>query len=63
MYFRDGAKEFLKEMNDRGIPIIVISAGVGNIIQQFFIYKFIYNISYIFHPNTCVCIFIIKSIY
>lgn len=37
MYFRDGAKEFLKEMNDRGIPIIVISAGVGNIIQQFLI--------------------------
>ena len=24
-------------MNDRGIPIIVISAGVGNIIQQFLI--------------------------
>ena len=37
MSFRDGAKEFLKEMNDRGIPIIVISAGVGNIIQQFLI--------------------------
>ena len=37
MSFRDGAKEFLQEMNDRGIPIIVISAGVGNIIQQFLI--------------------------
>lgn len=37
MSFRDGAKEFLKEINDRNIPIIVISAGVGNIIQQFLI--------------------------
>lgn len=35
MSFRDGAKEFLEEMHDKGIPIIVISAGVGNIIQQF----------------------------
>lgn len=37
MSFRDGAKEFLKEMNNKGIPIIVISAGVGNIIEQFLI--------------------------
>lgn len=37
MSFREGAKEFLKEMNDKRIPIIVISAGVGNIIQQFLI--------------------------
>ena len=37
MAFREGAKEFLKSMNDRNIPIIVISAGVGNIIQQFLI--------------------------
>ena len=44
MYFRDGAKEFLKEMNDRGIPIIVISAGVGNIIQQFLIMTVIFPI-------------------
>lgn len=37
MSLRDGAKEFLKEMNQREIPIIIVSAGVGNIIQQFLI--------------------------
>ena len=55
MYFRDGAKEFLKEMNDRGIPIIVISAGVGNIMQQFLInndcnFPNIYICSNLIHP-------------
>jgi 2-hydroxy-3-keto-5-methylthiopentenyl-1-phosphate phosphatase len=37
MAFRDGAIEFLKTMHDKNIPIIVISAGVGNIIEQFLI--------------------------
>lgn len=37
MAFRDGAIEFLKAMYERNIPIIVISAGVGNIIEQFLI--------------------------
>lgn len=37
MSFREGAKEFLREMSAKGIPIIIISAGVGNIIQQFLI--------------------------
>ena len=37
MSFREGAKEFLREMSIKGIPIIIISAGVGNIIQQFLI--------------------------
>lgn len=37
MQFRDGAKDFLKDMYDKNVPIIVISAGVGNIIEQFLI--------------------------
>lgn len=37
MSFRDGAKEFLENMRDRNIPIIIISAGIGNFIKQFLI--------------------------
>ena len=37
MSFREGAKEFLKSMKDRGIPVIIISAGIGNFIEQFLI--------------------------
>ena len=37
MEFRDGAIDFLKTMYEKNIPIIVISAGVGNIIEQFLI--------------------------
>jgi len=37
MAFRDGAKEFLENMRDRNIPIIIISAGIGNFIEQFLI--------------------------
>jgi len=35
MSFRDGAKEFLKNLNKRDIPVIIISAGIGNFIEQF----------------------------
>lgn len=35
MKFRNGAKEFLENMRDRNIPIIIISAGIGNFIEQF----------------------------
>lgn len=37
MCFRDGAQEFLKSMHDKGIPVIIISAGIGNFIKQFLI--------------------------
>jgi len=37
MAFREGAKEFLESMRDRNIPIIIISAGIGNFIEQFLI--------------------------
>lgn len=33
--FRDGGKEFLKNMKDRNIPVIIISAGIGNFIEKF----------------------------
>lgn len=37
--FRDGAKEFLYEMNKRNVPVIIISAGVGNVIYEFLKYQ------------------------
>lgn len=37
MSFRPGAKEFLESMRDRNIPVIIISAGIGNFIEQFLI--------------------------
>lgn len=37
MSFRDGAREFLENMRDRNIPVIIISAGIGNFIKQFLI--------------------------
>lgn len=35
MIFRSGAKEFLKLMYKNDIPVIVLSAGIGNAIEQF----------------------------
>lgn len=37
MVFREGAKEFLYDMYKRKIPVIIISAGMGNFIEQFLI--------------------------
>ena len=37
MSFREGAKEFLKNMKERNIPVIIISAGIGNFVKQFLI--------------------------
>lgn len=33
--YRNGAKEFLKKMYDLNIPVIIISAGIGNVIEKF----------------------------
>jgi len=37
MEFREGAEYFLKILADKDIPVIIISAGVGNIIKEFLI--------------------------
>ena len=37
MAFRDGARDFLIDMQKRNIPVIIISAGIGNFIEQFLI--------------------------
>lgn len=37
MEFRKGAKEFLESLSKRNIPVIIISAGIGNFIEQFLI--------------------------
>ena len=39
LIFRNGAKEFLYEMNKRNVPVIIISAGVGNVIYEFLKYQ------------------------
>ena len=33
--FRNGAKEFLDKMAKYNIPVIILSAGIGNVIEQF----------------------------
>ena len=35
MTFRDGAKDFLKYLYENDIPLIIISAGIGNFIKEF----------------------------
>ena len=35
LQFRNGAKEFLKFLNKNNIPVIILSAGIGNIIEEF----------------------------
>lgn len=32
--YRGGAKEFLKKMNEFNVPVIIISAGIGNVIEE-----------------------------
>lgn len=49
MCFRDGAKYFLELLNKYKVPVIIISAGVGNIIEQFLIKN---NCNF---PNIFIC--------
>jgi cytosolic 5'-nucleotidase III len=35
LYLRDGAKEFLQEMNNNDVPVIIMSSGIGNIVKAF----------------------------
>lgn len=35
LQYRDGAKEFLRKMREWNIPVIIISAGIGNVIKEF----------------------------
>ncbi len=57
LYLREGAKEFLELMHNKNIPVIIMSAGVGNIIEEFLkdnncLYKNIYIVSNFFKfPN------------
>jgi len=39
MQFRDGGKQFLESMYEKNIPVIIISAGIGNFIEQFLKYN------------------------
>lgn len=39
MQFRNGGKEFLESMHERNIPVIIISAGIGNFIELFLKYN------------------------
>lgn len=33
--FRKGAKEFLRKLKEKEIPVIILSAGIGNVIEEF----------------------------
>ena len=35
LIFRKGAKEFLEKMYKENIPVVILSAGIGNVIEQF----------------------------
>ena len=35
LIFRNGAQEFIKEASDKNVPIIILSAGIGNVIEKF----------------------------
>lgn len=35
LQFREGAKELLEQANKNDIPVIILSAGIGNVIEQF----------------------------
>ena len=35
MKYRNGAKEFLRKMNELNVPVIIVSAGIGNVIEEF----------------------------
>lgn len=35
LFFREGVKTFLEKMNEYKVPVIIISAGIGNIIEEF----------------------------
>lgn len=35
LIFRKGAKEFIQKAHKQNIPIIILSAGIGNVIQKF----------------------------
>lgn len=35
LQFRNGAKEFLEFLNENNVPVIILSAGIGNVIEEF----------------------------
>lgn len=35
LYLKEGTKKFLEEMSKKDIPVIIMSAGVGNVIEEF----------------------------
>ena len=35
LQLRDGAKEFLKQMNDMNVPVIIISCSIGNVLTEY----------------------------
>lgn len=39
LIFRKGAKEFLEYTNNNKIPVIILSAGIGSVIEEFLKYK------------------------
>ena len=57
MKFKEGAKEYLKFLYDNNIPLIIVSAGIGNFIEKFLMVNNCYydnifiNANYIYFKN------------
>ena len=49
MEFRPGAKEFIEFLNQNKIPLIIISAGIGNFIETFLELNNCYFISFFYN--------------
>ena len=67
LHLREGTEEFLKEMYKKDIPVIIMSAGVGNIIEEFLklnncLYKNIYIVSNFFEFSNNKTYLDIKNI-
>lgn len=57
LHLRNGAKEFLQELNSKNIPVIIMSSGIGNIVKGFLrkencIYNNTYIVSNFFEFDT-----------
>lgn len=59
---RDGAEEFFSKMHEYNVPIIILSAGLANIIKEFLSYKnilydnvYIFSNDLLFDENGMLC--------
>lgn len=54
LVFRKGAKEFLEYTNKNKIPVVILSAGIGSVIEEFLKYENVYFNNILLISNTFV---------